>query len=136
MKSVLINIDVPDLQAATFFYTNAFLLKQSRKLGETVVELLGLPSPIYLSKKEEGTPPFPKATRNRTYDRHWSPIHLDFSVSNIQISIQRALDAGATLERPVETQPWGKTATLVDPFGNGFCLIEFSERGYDEIVSR
>jgi hypothetical protein len=23
---------------------------------------------------------------------------------------------------------------LADPFGNGFCLVEFSERGYDAIA--
>lgn len=26
-------------------------------------------------------------------------------------------------------------ALFVDPFGHGFCLIEFTGRGYDEIAS-
>lgn len=136
MKSLLINIDVPDLQAATFFYTNAFTLKLGRKFGDSGVELLGLASPIYLLKKEEGTEPFPQATETRSYERHWSPVHLDFSVSNIDVAIQRAVDSGATIERPTESNTWGKIAMLADPFGNGFCLIEFSERGYDEIATR
>jgi hypothetical protein len=32
------------------------------------------------------------------------------------------------------THAWGKIAVLADPFGNGFCLIEFVNRGYDEIA--
>ena len=28
----------------------------------------------------------------------------------------------------------GKIAVLADPFGYGLCLIEFLNRGYDEIV--
>jgi hypothetical protein len=28
----------------------------------------------------------------------------------------------------------GKIAVLADPFGNGFCLIQFIGRGYDEIA--
>ena len=44
--------------------------------------------------------------------------------------------AGATLEREVTEHAYGKLALLADPFGNGFCLIEFSGRGYDEIATR
>jgi catechol 2,3-dioxygenase-like lactoylglutathione lyase family enzyme len=29
----------------------------------------------------------------------------------------------------------GRIANMADPFGNGFCLIEFIERGYDEIIA-
>jgi hypothetical protein len=38
------------------------------------------------------------------------------------------------VERPVRTAVWGKIALLADPFGHGLCLIEFLNRGYDEIA--
>ena len=37
-------------------------------------------------------------------------------------------------ERPVKVAAWGKLALFADPFGHGFCLIEFLGRGYDEIA--
>ena len=48
--------------------------------------------------------------------------------------MQRAINAGATLEAPVRSANWGKLAQMADPFGHGFCLIEFVGRGYDEIA--
>ena len=32
----------------------------------------------------------------------------------------------------VQTFPWGRMATLSDPFGHGFCLIQFAGGGYDD----
>ena len=61
-------------------------------------------------------------------------MHLDFVVSDMRAALARALAAGATLERDVTTHAYGKLALLADPFGNGFCLLEFTGRGYDEIV--
>jgi hypothetical protein len=34
----------------------------------------------------------------------------------------------------VTEHAYGRLALLADPFGNGFCLLEFSGRGYDEIA--
>jgi len=35
----------------------------------------------------------------------------------------------------VRTHSWGRIAVMADPFGHGFCLIEFLGRGYDEIAA-
>jgi predicted enzyme related to lactoylglutathione lyase len=48
--------------------------------------------------------------------------------------IARAKAAGATIEKDVAAHAYGKLALLADPFGNGFCLLQFTGRGYDEIV--
>jgi catechol 2,3-dioxygenase-like lactoylglutathione lyase family enzyme len=45
---LLVNIDVPDLNAAREFYCAAFGLTVGRRLGEGVLELIGGPAPIYL----------------------------------------------------------------------------------------
>jgi predicted enzyme related to lactoylglutathione lyase len=130
--SVLINIDVPDLEAATAFYTTAFDLKVGRRFGAHAVELTGWPSPIYLLRKEAGT--IGAGGQIRTYDRHWTPVHLDVAVEDIGAAVTRAVNAGARIERAVAPAPYGKIAMLADPFGHGICLIEFAGRGYDELV--
>ena len=61
-------------------------------------------------------------------------MHLDFVVDDIARRWHERAAAGATLERDVTTHAYGKLALLADPFGNGFCLLEFRGRGYDEIV--
>jgi hypothetical protein len=43
--------------------------------------------------------------------------------------------AKAQLEGEIQTHQWGHIVHMADPFGNGFCLIEFIGRGYDEIAS-
>ena len=70
----------------------------------------------------------------RRYDRHWTPVHLDFVVDDIESAVQRALEAGARAEQPVKTSNWGKLALMADPFGHGFCFVQFLGRGYDAIA--
>lgn len=48
--------------------------------------------------------------------------------------MKRAQAAGAKLEIDVRSHSWGRIAQLADPFGNGFCLLQFTGRGYDEIA--
>ena len=132
--SVLINIDVPDLQAATEFYTNAFGLNVGRRFGADAVELLGWPSPVYLLLKDAET--IGAGNQPRIYERHWTPVHLDVVVDDIDAAVVQAVKAGAHLEHAASPTPYGKIAMLADPFGHGLCLIEFIGRGYDEITSR
>jgi predicted enzyme related to lactoylglutathione lyase len=135
MANLLVNIDVGDLAAAVAFYTAAFELRVARRLGSTVVELVGTTAPIYLIHASEGSQPFNGAAQARNYQRHWTPVHLDFVVPDLQSALQRALSAGATQEAPVRSEAWGKLAVLADPWGNGVCLLQFTERGYDAIAA-
>lgn len=128
---LLVNVDVPNLARAAAFYEAAFGLAVSRRIGEGVVELSGLEAPLYLLEKPEGSLAAPGGAL-RDYARHWTPVHLDVAVEDVVAARDRAVAAGAVLERDVETQPFGQIAMLSDPFGNGFCLIEFIGRGYDE----
>jgi predicted enzyme related to lactoylglutathione lyase len=131
---LLLNIDVNDLAAAMSFYCSAFDLTVGRRFGTDGVELLGASSPIYPLAKAEGSAPSDFTTQKRSYQRHWSPIHLDFVVLDIESALERAVSAGARLERPIQSSKWGRLALLVDPFGHGFCLVQFLGRGYDEIA--
>lgn len=131
---VLVNIDVDELDKAVRFYGSAFDLKPGRRFGSSGVELLGASVRIYLLAKQRGTPSSPASAQRRGYERHWTPVHLDFVVEDIAASLEKALSAGAKLEAPVSTQAWGKLALMADPFGHGFCLVQFLGRGYDEIA--
>jgi predicted enzyme related to lactoylglutathione lyase len=132
---VLVNIDVDDLRRAEDFYRSALDLQVGRRFGESGVELLGASSALYLLQKQAGSAPAPGVTQGRDYRRHWTPVHLDFVVPEIGAAVARAERAGAQLEGPVRTHAWGRIALLADPFGHGFCLIEFLGRGYDEIAT-
>ncbi len=108
MSGLLVNVDVED-------------------------ELLGAGAPIYLLSNAAGSTPFPGSKEKRHYSRHWTPVHLDF-VSDLESSANRAQAAGASVESAIETHPWGRIARLADPFGSGFCPLQFSRGGYDEIA--
>ena len=132
---VLINIDVDDLDRAAAFYTAAFALKIGRRFGAFAVELTGGTSPIYLLAKTTGTQASPATGERRRYARHWTPVHLDFVVPDLESALATAISAGATLDGQPVAHNWGKIAQLADPFGHGLCLIEFIGRGYDEIAT-
>jgi predicted enzyme related to lactoylglutathione lyase len=133
--TLLVNIDVDDLHKGTDFYTKAFGLTIGRRFGPDAVELIGASSPIYLLAKPNGTVASATSRHLRSYARHWTPVHLDIVVSEIDGAVDRARNAGARLEGPVKMNNWGKIAMLADPFGHGICLIEFVGRGYDEIAT-
>jgi predicted enzyme related to lactoylglutathione lyase len=130
--TVLINIDVPELAPAVAFDTAAFGLEVTRRFGDGAAELSGWRAAVYLLEKPAGT--IGAAGQPRSYERHWTPVHLDVVVEDIDAALERALGAGARLEQDVRVHAWGKIAILADPFGHGLCLIQFLGRGYDEIA--
>jgi len=132
---LLINIDVDDLEKGVAFYQSAFGLRLRRRLfGGTVAEMIGASSNVYLLTKPSGSSASPNVSLPRDYRRHWTPVHLDFEVEDVEAAVQRALAAGAKLEDTVQTFPWGRIAKMSDPFGNGFCILQFIGGGYDEVA--
>jgi predicted enzyme related to lactoylglutathione lyase len=130
---LLVNIDVPDLARAVRFYTEAFGLSVGRRFGDGGAELTGWPARLYLLEKPAGT--IGAGDQPRGYGRHWTPVHLDVVVDDLAPALARAIAAGAVLEGQVRTAAWGRIAHLADPFGHGICLLQFLNRGYDEIAS-
>jgi predicted enzyme related to lactoylglutathione lyase len=131
---LLVNIDVNDLETAVRFYGAAFGLRVGRRFGAFGVEMLGSSAPIYLLVKEAGTSASDATSQVRSYERHWTPTHLDFVVEDIERAVQTAVQAGARIEKPIATHKWGKLALMADPFGHGFCFVQFLGRGYDEVA--
>ena len=127
---LLINIDVPALEPAIHFYTDALGLKFTRQLDDDVAELEGASCKLYLLRNSQASPAVPDAAINRDYARHWTPIHLDFVVDNLSEAAQRALAAGARQENECVEWRGSRCITFSDPFGHGFCLIEFEAHSY------
>ena len=131
--NLLLNIDVPDLPAAERFYGEAFGLRRGRRFGNDALEMLGAEAAIYLLHKMAGTPVAEASMRD--YTRHWSPLHGDVVVEDLDAALIRAVAAGAIQEGAVREAGWGRIVQLADPFGHGWCLVQFEGRGYDEIAT-
>ncbi len=127
---MLINIDVPDLSQAITFYCDALGLKLVRVLDNDVAELAGAACPIFLLQKKAASQVSSQVSDTRHYTRHWTPVHLDFVVTDLAEAAQRAEAAGAVRESECISWRGSECITFSDPFGHGFCLIHFLGETY------
>jgi catechol 2,3-dioxygenase-like lactoylglutathione lyase family enzyme len=134
---IRICIDVDDLERAIAFYALGLGLQVGRRFGDGFVEMLGAGSPIDLLLNppgSAGTAPIAGYKAVRDYARHWTPVHLDFVVDDVDAGVRRLLALGATLESPAADRAWGRIAGMADPFGHGIDLLQFNARGYDALL--
>lgn len=135
MNKIIINIDVPNLEAGVAFYTSGLDFELSRTLFQrSVAELVLSDTVVYLIEQAEGTKPFPAANSHRTFRRHWTPVHLDVVVGDMAVAVAKALAAGAVQSGESTSHVWGILTPLADPFGHGICLLEFTKEGYDSVA--
>lgn len=132
---MLVDIDVPDLDKGIAFYCSAFDLHLKRILDNDVAELMGGSSTIYLLQKDEGSKYAKSIPARREYSRHWTPVHVDFVVDDLDQAVNRVIDAGAIRETECIIWRNSKCITFSDPFGNGFCLIEFENETYSDEIA-
>ena len=135
MADLRICIDVPDLDRAIAFYSTALGLRPGRRNGALWAEMLGAGCPVDLLLVDEGSEASPGGSARRDFARHWTPVHLDLAVPDLELAVERARAAGATMERPIVVRKWGRMANMADPFGHGFCLLQFVGEGYGEIAT-
>ena len=55
-------------------------------------------------------------------------------VDDLDAAIAKVLAAGAVQEGETCDAAYGRIAMFADPFGHGFCLIEFGPQGYDALL--
>lgn len=127
-------VDVDDMNRAIAFYTEGLGLRAGRRFQDAFTEILGASSPIDLLLNAAGTRPVAGSQEERSYQRHWTPVHLDFVVDDIDAAVARLVEHGAVLEMPVNDRAWGRIAGLADPFGHGIDLLQFTGRGYDALL--
>ena len=62
---------------------------------------------------------------------------LAFYVEDVDAAFERAVAAGATVNRPVQDQFYGdRSGTLIDPFGHKWTLATHKEDVSDEELQR
>ena len=133
--TLLVNIDVPDLARAADFYVRGLGFTTARRFGPHAIELECGATRVYLLAKAAGSAAVPSSALRRDFDRHWTPVHFDVVVDDIEAALARARSAGASVETAIDSHAWGRIAGCADPFGNGFCLLQFSAAGYDAIAT-
>jgi lactoylglutathione lyase len=112
-------IDVDDVGRAVRFYGEGLGMAVVEHHSDWAHVKCGAQT-IWIMK----TPAGPQGAIERTYDRHWTPVHLDFRVDDIDRAVERALAAGGRLDRPIQRNPErGDLACLSDPAGNGVDLV-------------
>ncbi len=124
MLSISVSIDVPDMARGIRFYAEAFGFSKVSEPYRGVAILKAGAATITLLEKREQTRPSPNTQDVRRYDRHWTPVHLDFHVHDVKAALEKAVRAGATKEQFFEHPEHGSAAFCADPFGHGFCLLE------------
>ncbi len=120
-----ITIDIDDLDRAVEFYCGG--------LGLTLVERNPDWARVELNGQIFWLCPFaagPHGTITRDFGRHWTPIHIDFIVDDVDKAVERALAAGGRLDGKIrrnQVEPIGwrsDIANLSDPAGNGVDLLQ------------
>ena len=119
-----LSIDVPSLAQGVAFYCGAFGFSKKSEPVPGVAILDGLNVEVCLLEKPAGSGPSPNTSDRRRYERHWTPVHLDFQVDDLHLALQRVEALGAKREQVFENPEHGSAAFCSDPFGNGFCLLE------------
>jgi uncharacterized glyoxalase superfamily protein PhnB len=122
--SVSIGIDVPNLLDAIRFYVSAFGFTESSAPVPGVAVLRAGDTSISLLEKRTGTRASTHTEDTRRYERHWTPVHLDIHVDDLDTALARAIAAGAKREQVFADAKHGSAAFCSDPFGHGFCLIQ------------
>ena len=121
--SISFSVDVPDLADGVRFFTDAFGFRKIAEPYPGVVVLDCGNARMSLLEKRAATKPSINATDMRRYERHWTPVHIDVHVDDLQAALAKAIAAGAVREQVFENAEHGGAAFCSDPFGHGFCLI-------------
>ncbi len=115
-----ISIDVPNLEDGLRFYCRVFGWQEKSRPFPTMAVLDGGNVTICIHEKAAGSHPTPTGAE-RGYKRHWTPVHLDLHVPNVDEVLELAIAEGAVVERSFDKPK--AVAFCSDPFGHGFCLI-------------
>ncbi|AKQ64502.1 Glyoxalase family protein [Myxococcus hansupus] len=113
---------VKDAPAALDFYTRAFgarekyrLTEPSGRVGHAEMTLGG----VTLMLADE----YPEYGITGPQSQGGTTCSLNLRVDDVDVAAQRAIDAGATLERPIKDEFYGdRAAHLRDPFGHRWAL--------------
>lgn len=120
---VSVSVDVPSLEDGIRFYGEAFGFVESSRPHESYAVLASGDARIGLLAKPAESSPAKDCDDVRRYQRHWTPVHIDFNVEDFESTLEKALIAGAKCEQVHRIAGYPPVAFCSDPFGHGFCII-------------
>ncbi|MBA3677222.1 MAG: VOC family protein [Sphingosinicella sp.] len=118
-----VTIDVPLIDEGLRFYRDALGLVEVARPIPTYVILDCGGAQVGLMEKPAGSVPAKGSSDVRRYERHWTPVHIDFHVDDFELALANLLSAGAKCEQRFEVEGRPPIAFCSDPFGNGFCIL-------------
>jgi len=132
---LIVNVDVSDVEAAARFYAEGLGIEFRRWLfGGTVAEMSTAGVTLYLIEQARGSLAVAGTDIRRDYGPHWTPVHVDVLVDDLDAALRRAIAAGATFSGEIVRGDYGRFAPLRDPFGHGVCLLQLAPGGYDRVT--
>jgi predicted enzyme related to lactoylglutathione lyase len=117
-----ITIDVPDLDRGLAFYGAVLGLRETARPIPSYAILGDGPS-IGIMEKAAGTAATLAPGTERRYDRHWTPVHADFHVDDLEAALTAVEREGGAVEQRHSPPGRPGIAFCADPFGHGFCLL-------------
>jgi predicted enzyme related to lactoylglutathione lyase len=120
---VTMSIDVPSLEEGIKFFGDAFGFEESSRPHPGYAMLTVGEATIGLLSKPAGPSPAKDSSDVRRYERHWTPVHIDFRVDDFEMTLSKALAAGAKSEQLHRVGGYPPVAFCSDPFGHGFCIV-------------
>lgn len=116
-------IDVPDLDQGLAFYGSVFGYAEVARPIPIYAVLSRDGQSLGLMQKPSGSQPTPAKDTRRGYDRHWTPVHLDFEVTDFDPALTRITAGGGQIEQRHDVPGRRRIAFCADPFGHGFCVL-------------
>jgi predicted enzyme related to lactoylglutathione lyase len=121
--TVNVSIDVPDLEGGIQFYASVFGFVETARPFPTMAILDANNVTVCLHGKPAGSRSSPSGGDVRRYVRHWTPVHLDLHVLDLDMALGKVRAGGGKVENEFRSEGPSPTAFCSDPFGNGFCVI-------------
>jgi len=120
---VTVSIDVPTIEEGLDFFGSVFGFAEISRPHPGFAVLSSGEATISLLEKSAGTTPAKDGNDVRRYERHWTPVHIDFRVNDFEETLKKALAAGAKSEEEYRVSGYPPVAFCSDPFGHGFCIV-------------
>ena len=120
---VTVSLDVPSIDEGLKFFGAAFGFVETSRPHPGYAVISAGDCTIGLLAKPAGSSPAPGSDDVRRYERHWTPVHIDFRVDDFEAVLELALSAGAKSEQVHRVEGFPPVAFCSDPFGHGFCII-------------